>query len=66
MCRRIHLDLPRQLISDGTGLVGFPSYTVWATRSKSPHTWQAVWNLPSGDLPYAEIEITEIEYDPVA
>lgn len=25
---------------------------------------QAVWHLPSGDLPYADLEITEIHYDP--
>jgi hypothetical protein len=24
---------------------------------------QAVWNLPSGDLPYWDVEITEVEYN---
>lgn len=28
-----------------------------------PIKGQAVWNLPSGDLPYAELEITEIHYN---
>jgi hypothetical protein len=27
-----------------------------------PIRGQAVWNLPSGDLPYAEMEITDVEY----
>jgi len=30
---------------------------------KLPIKGQAVWNLPSGDLPYADLEITEIEYN---
>ena len=30
---------------------------------KLPVRGQAVWNLPSGDLTYAELEITEIEYN---
>ena len=28
-----------------------------------PVRGQAVWNLPSSDLPYAELEITEVEYN---
>jgi hypothetical protein len=28
-----------------------------------PVRGQAVWNLPSGDLPYATLDITEIEYN---
>ena len=28
-----------------------------------PVRGQAVWNLPSGDLPYADLEITEVEYN---
>ena len=28
-----------------------------------PIQGQAIWNLPSGDLPYAELEITELEYN---
>jgi hypothetical protein len=28
-----------------------------------PIRGQAVWNLPSGDLPYAELEITEVAYN---
>jgi hypothetical protein len=28
-----------------------------------PIRGQAVWNLPSGDLPYAELEIAEVEYN---
>ncbi len=28
-----------------------------------PLKGQAVWNLPSGDLPYIDLEITEIEYN---
>jgi hypothetical protein len=31
-----------------------------------PVRGQAVWNLPSGDLPYADLEITEIEYNSAA
>jgi hypothetical protein len=31
-----------------------------------PISGQAVWNLPSGDLPYADLEITEIEYNAAA
>ena len=31
-----------------------------------PVRGQAVWNLPSGDLPYAELEITHIEYNSAA
>jgi hypothetical protein len=31
-----------------------------------PIRGQAVWNLPSGDLPYAELEITEVEYNSAA
>jgi len=31
-----------------------------------PLKGQAVWNLPSGDLPYIELEITEIVYNPAA
>jgi hypothetical protein len=27
-----------------------------------PVRGRAVWNLPSGDLPYADLEITEVEY----
>lgn len=30
---------------------------------KLPIRGQAVWNLPSGDLPYADLEITEVEYN---
>jgi hypothetical protein len=30
---------------------------------KLPVRGQAVWNLPSGDLTYAELEITQIEYN---
>ena len=29
---------------------------------KLPVRGQAVWNLPSGDLPYADLEITDVEY----
>jgi hypothetical protein len=29
-----------------------------------PVRGQAVWHLPDGDLPYADLEITEIEYNP--
>ncbi len=28
-----------------------------------PISGQAVWNLPSGDLTYADLEITEVEYN---
>ena len=28
-----------------------------------PVRGQAVWNLPTGDLPYADLEITEVEYN---
>lgn len=28
-----------------------------------PVRGQAVWNLPSGDLPYADLEITDVEYN---
>ena len=28
-----------------------------------PVRGQAIWNLPSGDLPYADLEITEVEYN---
>jgi len=28
-----------------------------------PVRGQAVWNLPSGDLPYADLEISEVEYN---
>jgi hypothetical protein len=28
-----------------------------------PVRGQAVWNLPSGDLPYADLEITDLEYN---
>jgi hypothetical protein len=31
-----------------------------------PVRGQAVWNLPSGDLTYAELEITELEYNAAA
>ena len=38
------------------------SYGVFAGLNL-PIRGQAVWNLPSGDLPYADLEITEIEYN---
>jgi hypothetical protein len=28
-----------------------------------PVRGQAVWNLPSSDLPYADLEVTEVEYN---
>jgi hypothetical protein len=31
-----------------------------------PVRGQAVWNLPSGDLPYADLEITDLEYNSAA
>ena len=31
-----------------------------------PVRGQAVWNLPSGDLSYADLEITEVEYNSAA
>jgi hypothetical protein len=31
-----------------------------------PIRGQAVWNLPSGDLPYADLEITDLEYNSAA
>ena len=30
---------------------------------KIPSRGQAVWNLESGDLPYADLEITEVEFN---
>jgi hypothetical protein len=31
-----------------------------------PVRGQAVWHLPSGDLPYADLEVTDVEYDRTA
>jgi hypothetical protein len=28
-----------------------------------PVRGQAVWHLPAGDLPYADLEITDVEYN---
>jgi hypothetical protein len=48
------------------------SYDPWSTPMTDygeraglqlPVRGQAVWNLPSGDLPYADLEITEVEYN---
>jgi hypothetical protein len=33
---------------------------------KLPIRGQAVWNLESGDLPYVDLEITEVEYNSAA
>ena len=41
------------------------SYGVFAGLNL-PVRGQAVWNLPSGDLPYADLEITDIEYNSAA
>jgi hypothetical protein len=40
-------------------------FTKYATHAglNLPTRGQAVWKLPSGDLPYADIEITELEYN---
>ncbi len=40
----------------------FTRYAVHAGLNL-PTRGQAVWNLPSGDFPYADLEITEIEYN---
>jgi hypothetical protein len=37
-------------------------YGVYA-RLNLPVCGQAVWNLPSGDLVYADLEITSVEYN---
>ncbi len=40
----------------------FTKYGVYAGLNL-PTRGQAVWKLPSGDLPYADVEITELEYN---
>ena len=40
----------------------FTKYGVHAGLSLPTHG-QAVWKLPSGDLPYADLEIAELEYN---
>jgi len=42
-----------------TPILGYGEYA----GLKLPTHGQAVWNLPSGDLKYADMEITEVEYN---